>query len=59
MNDWTETLRRAIANSERHGETPERGAYIDAGLPVPEKATDEYQQAPLWRRIINFFEPVW
>ena len=57
--DWTPTLRKAIRHSEKLGETPKRSAYISAGLTPPAKATDEYQQAHLWRRIINFFEPVW
>lgn len=57
--DWTGNLRKAIANSERHGETPPRDIYISAGLTPPDNATDEYQQAHLWRRIINFWRPVW
>ena len=59
MIDWTDTHRKAIAHSESLGETPLRQSYISAGLTPPEKATDEYQPAPLWRRFINSLKPVW
>lgn len=59
MTDWTDTHRKAIAHSESLGETPPRQSYISAGLTPPEKATDEYQPAPLWRRFINSLRPVW
>lgn len=59
MTDWTETHRKTIHYFESLGETPPRQSYISAGLPVPDKATDEYQPAPLWRRIINSLRPVW
>ncbi|KXB49372.1 hypothetical protein HMPREF1861_02137 [Corynebacterium kroppenstedtii] len=59
MTDWTPTLRKAIRHSESLGETPKKSAYIAAGLPVPDNATDEYQPAPLWRRFINSLRPVW
>ena len=59
MIDWTDTHRKAIAHSESLGETPLRQSYISAGLTPPEEATDEYQPAPLWRRLINSLKPVW
>ena len=56
--DWTPTLRKAIRHSEKLGETPPRQYYISAGLTPPDKATEEYQPAPLWRRIIRFWKPI-
>jgi len=52
-------LKKAIRGCEKMGIIPSRTAYKRANLPVPTKATNEYQQPPLWRKMINFWRPVW
>ena len=71
MNIWTDDtpeaeearriryLRSGIKTAEKGGATFSKQSYIAAGLPVPDNATDKFQQPPLWRRIINSLRPVW
>ncbi|MBY0790577.1 hypothetical protein Q0N40_00100 [Corynebacterium pseudokroppenstedtii] len=68
MTTWTDgtpearnkrNLQKAIKGAQKLGMTPPREFYIDAGLTPPKKATDEFQQPSLWRKMINFWRPVW
>ena len=71
MNIWTDDtpeaqkarelryLHSAIIGAEKNGALFPKKAYTVAGLTPPKKATDKFQQPSLWRRIINFWRPVW
>lgn len=56
-SEYVSNLRNTIRGAERLGLPPPRYIYENAQLPVPKKATDEFQDPPLWRRIINFWRP--
>ena len=66
--DWTDVtpeernkrnLKNAIKGAQKLGMTPPKDFYTAAGMPVPDNATDEFQQPSLWRKMINFWRPVW
>lgn len=69
MNLWTDDTeearearalqyyRSALKGAERAGAMYPRADYIKAGLTPPDKATDEYQPAPLWRRLMLYLIP--
>lgn len=71
MNIWTDNTpeaqkarkiryrQAAIKWAEGRGEIYPKSEYEKVGLTPHKKATDKYQPAPLWRRIINSLRPVW